>query len=241
MSTLLNRLPLPKDDTEETIPGDDAHQLAVMEAYAVLSAYATELGGAGPPAWYVSSQVTVTIAPPLLSFVWRHRPDLFVVPGISAESRSVYDTRLALPVPPFVLEITGESTRHNDVEVKPEWYALLGVQEYLVFDPTRKHLGMAVRAWRRMAHGWAEWPPQQGRDGSDIWPSSVLDLIIRPSDTLLRFDHPHRAVASASRSATQLARSANAARFWRMKYGAYGAVTVQLIVVVSVCMLCQRR
>ena len=50
---------LAEDDTEESVMGSDLHQQAIAEAHAPLVEYARELGDAGEPAWYVSSQVTV--------------------------------------------------------------------------------------------------------------------------------------------------------------------------------------
>jgi hypothetical protein len=67
---------------------------------------------------------------------------------------------------------------------------LIGVQEYLVFDPTGEFLGEQVRGWRRGDGGWQPWPPETRADDRQVWHSAVLGLAARPEGLLLRFDRP---------------------------------------------------
>ncbi len=183
---------LAEDDTEESVVGSDLHQEAIAEAHGPLARYAAEIGTEGAPAWYVSNQVTVITPLPERTRPWKPKPDLFVVPGIPAHSRSSYDTRTEGPMPPFVLEVVSESTWQNDVGEKSRLYGLTGVREYLVFDPTREYLGRALRGWHVADGAWVDWAPTQRPDGTDVWESSVLGLAVRPEGLFVRFDHPEQ-------------------------------------------------
>ena len=196
---------LAADDTEESVMGTDLHQVAIFEAYGQLEQYAREIGAEGVPAWYVSSQVTVIVRLPRKSAPWRPKPDLFVVPGVPAHSRSSYDTRTEGPMPAFILEVASESTWHNDVEEKTTLYNLTGVREYLVFDPTQEHLKRPMRGWHRVADKWSEWEPLRRADGTAVWESAVLGLAVRPEGFLVRFDHPQRGPLPLRRELAALA------------------------------------
>ena len=179
--------------------GSDLHQAAIRELYAALAEYAEALGGAQGPAWYVSSQVTVIIPVPPRERPWQPKPDLFVVPGVAAHSRTSYDTRTEGPMPPFVLEVASESTWRNDVGEKALFYSTAGVLEYLIFDPTTEWLGEPLRAWRREGERWEPWQPEPRADGQVVWRSAVLGLDFRPEGLLLRADHPERGVLPTRR------------------------------------------
>lgn len=183
---------LAEDDTEESVPGSDLHQEAIAEAHGPLAHYAAEIGAAGQPAWYVSNQVTVITPLPERTRPWQPKPDLFVVLGIPAHSRTSYDTRREGPMPPFVLEVVSESTWQNDVGEKSRLYSLTGVREYLVFDPTREYLGRALRGWHIVNGAWVDWAPTARPDGTEVWESAVLGLAVRAEGLFVRFDHPER-------------------------------------------------
>ncbi len=93
-------------------------------------------------------------------------------------------------MPHFVLEVASESTWRDDVDDKRDLYELAGVQEYLVFDPTRAFFAEQVRAWRAGEEGWQPWPAVVRADGQAVWESGVLGLALRVEAPLLRFDHP---------------------------------------------------
>jgi hypothetical protein len=118
------------------------------------------------------------------------KPDLFVVVGLPPSHRTSYDTRREGSMPQFVLEVAGESTWRDDVEEKRDLYALAGVQEYVVFDPTGAFLAERVRARRRGEDAFESWPAVQRADGQRVWQSAVLGLDVRVEAALLRFDHP---------------------------------------------------
>jgi Uma2 family endonuclease len=185
---------LAEDDTEESVMGSDWHQEAIFEAHGPLLAYAQERQAPDADAlsWYVSSQVTVIVPLPRRPKPWQPKPDLFVVVGALPGHRTSYDTRWEGPMPQFVLEVASESTWREDVSTKRDLYALAGVQEYLVFDPTGEFLAERIRAWRAGEEGWQPWPAVVRADGQAVWLSGVLGLALRVEAPLLRFDHPER-------------------------------------------------
>lgn len=178
--TTLYDLMMLRDDTEEDLVGSDLHQDAITEAHAGIAAYAREQG----LSWYVSKQVMV-IAPMPGREVWHPSPDVYVVPGISADPRSSYDARVD-PIPPFIVEVMSPSTADRDLEVKRRSYEWIGVREHLIFDPTGDQLGGAVRAWHTGAMEWEPWEA----DESGTWRSAVLGLGFRPEGVLLRVVRP---------------------------------------------------
>jgi Uma2 family endonuclease len=164
------------DDSEEDLVGADWHQTAIRVANEGLLLAGPERG----LPWHVGNQLTV-----LMGRVgrkeWRPSPDLFVHPRAGPEPVKSFDARL-LGVPPLVIEVVSEDTWRYDVAAKRRTYGRVGVQEYLVFDPTREWLGEAVRAWHATPRGFVRWAA--GRDGR--WHSRVLGIASEPDGLLLR-------------------------------------------------------
>jgi Uma2 family endonuclease len=207
---------LAEDDTEESVMGSDWHQEAILEAHSVLLAHAEQRAATGAPPWYVSSQVTVIVSLPRRARPWQPKPDLFVVTGLPPAHRSSYDVRRgpegAPPMPQFVLEVASESTWREDVESKRDLYALTGVREYVVFDPTGEFLPERVRAWRAGASGFEDWRAVRRADGAEVWRSPVLGLELRAEGPLLRFDEPGRGPLWLHREALERWQAAEEAR-----------------------------
>jgi hypothetical protein len=178
---------LAEDDTEESILGSDLHYEAIAEAHASLHDYAEAIGKDGEPAWYVSSQVTIIMVLPERSSPWRPKPDVFVVPGVSAHARTSFDTRSDGPMPPFVLEVASESTWRYDTGEKATLYRLAGVREYLIYDPTRQYVPDGLRGWYAIDDTWREWAPASRPDRTLEWHSRILNLAIRAEGPLVRF------------------------------------------------------
>ena len=183
---------LAEDDTEESVMGSDLHQAAIGEFHASLYEYAEALAASGVPPWYVSTQVTVIVSLPERERPWQPKPDVFVVQGVEAHPRTSYDTRTEGPMPPFILEVASESTWRYDVGEKAVLYGAVGVQEYLVFDPTTTFLGSSLRGWHRTVDGWVPWLPVESKDGQQLWHSTLLGLTFHAEGLLLRVDHPER-------------------------------------------------
>ncbi len=69
----------------------------------------------------------------------RVAPDVYLAFGVDAEA--IRPRKLYLPwevgkPPDWALEIASDSTKKNDIENKPGIYALIGVPEYWMFDPS---------------------------------------------------------------------------------------------------------
>ena len=210
ISSIYDRM-LTEDDTEESVSGSDFHLRAILALYDVLLRYARDAG----LRWYVTAEVLVLAN--LLDRTrnpWRSMPDVYVVLDLDDAPRISLDTRAGQPFPRFVCEVASESTWERDVEEKQRLYADVGVDEYLVFDPTEQLLGQAVRAWHHVPSGvWEQWQPDE--DG--YLTSTVLGLRLRAEDQLLRVYAPDQGrlpiateLAALARERDEAATRANA-------------------------------
>jgi Uma2 family endonuclease len=76
-------------------------------------------------------------------------PDVFVVLDAQPHSRRIYQTwREGGLLPSFVIELTSKKTAQADQQVKPELYARLGIQEYVLFDPFGEYLQPRLQGFR---------------------------------------------------------------------------------------------
>lgn len=75
-------------------------------------------------------------------------PDLLVVKGVSKESRRKYLLWEEGQVPCFVVEVTSNSTQHEDLKSKKDCYERLGVEEYFLFDPLGDYLKPRLQGYR---------------------------------------------------------------------------------------------
>ena len=130
-----------KDDSEEDLVGSDLHQTAIR----VLSDSLWLLGPERGLPWHVSSQLVVLMGK-IGGKVWHPSPDIFVHPTAGAAPRNSFDVHDE-SVPPFVIEVASPSTWEYDTAAKRRSYGYVGVQEYLVFDPTTDLWGSPVLAW----------------------------------------------------------------------------------------------
>ena len=62
-------------------------------------------------------------------------PDVFLVKGVKERKRRVYKLWEDGIAPCGVIEITSRSTRLEDLGTKKALYEMLGVREYVLFDP----------------------------------------------------------------------------------------------------------
>ncbi len=91
-------------------------------------------------------------------------PDVFVVRGVAKRQRKTYRLWEEGRAPCFVIEVSSESTRDEDLEGKMEKYAHLGVEEYILFDPLGEYLDPRLRGFRLIAGRYREMRP--AADGS---------------------------------------------------------------------------
>lgn len=74
-------------------------------------------------------------------------PDAFVVLGVPKGRRRTFKLWEEGSVPCFIVEVTSESTRKQDL-AKKDRYQRLGVEEYLLFDPLGDYLYPRIQGYR---------------------------------------------------------------------------------------------
>ena len=163
------------------------HSRAQFLAYGALSAYFS-----GRSDCFVGQELNV---------YYRRAPDTkFVVPdvlvsfGVDAgaiEEDFSYRIWDAGAPPAFVLEIASKKTFPADVEVKPQKYLDMGVEEYWRFDPTGgEFFSPILQAERRADDRWAPIAVDVDDAGRFIGHSRALGLDLHAETQRLRFRDP---------------------------------------------------
>jgi Uma2 family endonuclease len=75
-------------------------------------------------------------------------PDVFVVRGVAKGRRRIYKLWEEQVPPALVIELSSRSTRLEDSGNKKALYAMLGVQEYYLFDPLEEYLRPPLQGFR---------------------------------------------------------------------------------------------
>ena len=75
-------------------------------------------------------------------------PDVFVVQGVAKHARRTYRLWEEGQPPTVVFEITSRGTRLEDLGNKRALYAMLGVQEYFLYDPLGEYLQPPLQGYR---------------------------------------------------------------------------------------------
>jgi hypothetical protein len=76
-------------------------------------------------------------------------PDVFVVKGVPKTVRRVYKFwEEGGRGPCFVIEVTSDSTRNEDLVKKKALYERLGVEEYMLYDPLGEYLTPRIQGYR---------------------------------------------------------------------------------------------
>ncbi len=107
-------------------------------------------------------------------------PDLFVVKGVAKRDRKVYKLWEEHRSPCFVVEVTSDTTRDEDLSDKLTVYEHLGVEEYFLFDPLGDYLDPRLQG-HRIVNGRYR-PASLETDGS---------LISRTAGVTLRIEGEH--------------------------------------------------
>jgi hypothetical protein len=166
------------DDTEEDLVGADWHQYAIDVLYDGVR----DIAALDHLAWHVGNQLTLVGWAP--RGVWRPSPDIAVYATAGPELRKEMSVKDDGP-PTLVVEVASPGTWEydvNEVSGKAAGYLGLGVDYYLVFDPTSDLLGTPCRGWRRMNGVTREWRPEA--DGS--YRCASLGIALRPEGIILR-------------------------------------------------------
>jgi len=74
-------------------------------------------------------------------------PDVMVVHGVQKQERRTYRLWEERRPPTVVFEVTSRSSRLDDLGTKRVIYAMLGVQEYFVYDPLGEYLRPALQGY----------------------------------------------------------------------------------------------
>ncbi len=110
-------------------------------------------------------------------------PDVFVVKGVPKGERRIFQVWKEGKGPDVVFELTSKKTRYEDLGTKKGLYELLGVQEYIIFDPLGEYLQPRLMMFRLTPEGYR---PVEG----EPLVSQVLGLELRVEGNLLRLVDP---------------------------------------------------
>lgn len=157
---------------------------AASALYTSLRAYANARG----LVWSVCSMLPIHYTDAASSEPHQLSPDLFVAFVPPRRRRSYYVDREGKP-PAFVLEILSPESMTRDLRTKSLAYDYMGVQEYVLFEPSPTAKA-PIRAFHRIGERFSPWEPdEQGRLHSEM-----LDLYLFVEDgrygPLLRAETP---------------------------------------------------
>jgi Uma2 family endonuclease len=108
-------------------------------------------------------------------------PDVFVVRGVEKHERRIYKLWEENRPPTVIFEITSRSTRLEDLGTKRALYALLGVQEYFLYDPLGEYLRPPLQGYRLEG---GEYQRIASPDGENLI-STALGIELRVEGTRL--------------------------------------------------------
>lgn len=141
-------LPLQQDD-EDFYPSSDGKPMAESDLHLEEMVYlitALKDRYRDVPDVYVAGNL-------LLYFIRGDRkaclaPDVFVVKGVPKRRRKSFLLWKEERGPSFVIEVTSESTRAEDIETKRDRYERMGVEEYFLHDPLGEYLTPPLQGYR---------------------------------------------------------------------------------------------
>lgn len=133
-------------------------------------------------------------------------PDVFVVLDHPPGMRRTYKIWEEGRAPDVVIEVTSKSTRREDETLKPNVYAMIGVGEYFLYDPTAEYLHPALIGYRLDGGAYrAIQPNDQGQ-----LPSTRLGitLALQDDDLVLRDAKSGAILLTSEEAADQRSRDA---------------------------------
>src|SRR5215813_10588526 len=113
-------------------------------------------------------------------------PDVFVVQGVDKHARRTYRLWEEGQSPAVVFEITSRGTRLEDLGTKRAVYAMLGVQEYFVYDPLGEYLRPPLQGYRLHEGEYQRMPAGSVGELNSL----ALRLDLRLEDGQLRVVNP---------------------------------------------------
>ncbi|HVG10785.1 MAG TPA: Uma2 family endonuclease [Thermoanaerobaculia bacterium] len=113
-------------------------------------------------------------------------PDVFVVKGITKRNRDLYKLWEEGRGPAFVIEVTSDSTRDEDLGRKRSLYEQWGVEEYFLHDPDEDYLKPGLQGYRLVNGRYQKIVPEA--DGTLL--SRTTGLRLRRDGNHLRLIDP---------------------------------------------------
>ena len=113
-------------------------------------------------------------------------PDVFVVQGVAKHERRTYKLWEEGVAPAAVFEITSRGSRLEDLGTKRALYAMLGVEEYFLYDPLGEYLEPALQGYRLQGGDYKRMCPDADRG----LVSQVLGIDLRLEQGRLRVVDP---------------------------------------------------
>jgi Uma2 family endonuclease len=135
-------------------------------------------------------------------------PDVFVVQGVAKGERRTYRLWEEGRPPIVVFEITSHGSRLEDLGTKRVVYAMLGVQEYFLYDPLGEYLRPPLQGYRLQEGEYQRIPP----GGEGRLTSQALGLELRVEEGRLRLVNPATAEHLLTPAEALMARRVAAAR-----------------------------
>jgi Uma2 family endonuclease len=134
-------------------------------------------------------------------------PDVFVVQGVTKGERRTYRRWEEWQPPTVVFEITSRGTRLEDLGTKRAVYAMLGVQEYFLYDPLGEYLRPPLQGYGLQEGEYQRIPPEAEGGLTSL----ALRLDLRLEDGRLRLVNPATGERLLTPAEAQAARRADAA------------------------------
>jgi Uma2 family endonuclease len=113
----------------------------------------------------------------------RKAPDVMVTLGVKRGLRRTFKTWVEKAVPNAVFEVTSRKTKKQDLVIKPEIYARIGIKEYYLFDPEATYLKPCFQGFRLKSGRYEPLSPEA--DGGLTTQELPAHMI--PEGHLLRF------------------------------------------------------
>jgi Uma2 family endonuclease len=104
----------------------------------------------------------------------RVAPDVFVVRGVGKGPRRIYKLWAEGRAPEAVIELSSRQTWRDDLQVKWQLYAQLGVPEYFIFEPEYDYLDEPLIGYR-LEEG--QYQPLEVKDGRVRSEALGLELV----------------------------------------------------------------
>jgi Uma2 family endonuclease len=120
-------------------------------------------------------------------------PDVFLVRGVPKRKRKSFLLWNEGHGPCFVVEVTSENTRAEDLKTKKDLYQRLGVEEYFLHDPLSEYLNPALQGFRLQDGSYRRIAPEP--DGTLF--SRMTGLRLRVEGERLRLVDPESGKALA--------------------------------------------